>query len=546
MVTHQHAIFPLMLAIVAFGCGDKSPANGAGGAGAGSTTSSTTSGMGGSGGPSSTTSGMGGSGGPSSTTSGMGGSGGSSSTTSTGNCSGTASSSTGAGGSVDSCAAGAPGSLCWGKKFGKGNLSPAAIATDSSGNILVTGYFSGTVDFGNGLLATTSADDFDMYVAKLDPSGNGIWSKRFGDTHFQTGRGIGVDPTGDVVVLAAFDGVIDFCGGPLVANGNDSLDIALVKLDGNGNFKWSKSFGDDDLQQPEGLAVDNSGNIILDGQSWGTVNFGGDPLTSTSDHGALIVAKFDPAGEHLWSKIFQNTGNSYLPYLWRVAVDGQGNVVFAGAFEGSIKFGPAPLVSAGNRDVFVVRLNADGTLAWAKRYGDGLNQEGTSAVADSNGNVFVTGAFHGSLNFGNGPIISTGIGDIFLAKLDPSGNAVWSKRFGDVTSKNLSHTGDEVAVDGAGNSIISGSLLGNADFGGGFHVGGMNGDAYPYVAKFDAAGTYAWSYVGDHSATAQSVGADPNGNVIIAGSFSSPLFFAGASLSTPDKQNTIYALKLTP
>ncbi|MEO7329315.1 MAG: hypothetical protein ABI193_12095 [Minicystis sp.] len=452
-------------------------------------------------------------------------------------------SSSGVGGSGGSsvCGIGA-GSLCWAERFGNGNVVPRSVATDSVGNILLTGYFSGVVNFGAGLL--TSAGGSDMFVAKFAPSGTVLWSKRFGGADGQYGRGIDVDPAGDIVVLCAFDSAIDFGGGLLISKGD--LDVALVKLDAAGNFKWAKSFGGADLQQGEGLAVDGSGNIIIDGLSWGTVNFGGAPLTSTGPKGSIVVAKLDPNGAHLWSHIFQNTANAAAPELWRVAVDDQNNTVFAGAFWGSIDFGAGPVVSAGQRDVFVVKIDPGGSLVWAKRFGDGLDQEGTQAVADASGNVFITGNFNGSLNFGSGSMVSAGSGDIFLAKLDSAGNGLWSKRFGDATSSNMGRAWQEIVADASGNAIISGSLGGNADFGGGFLAGGQAGDANPYVAKFDANGTYTWAYTGSNGgANAQALGADPSGNVIVSGQLVSSLSFAGASL-TPTGSSDIYVLKLSP
>jgi hypothetical protein len=496
--------------------------------------------MGGSLTSSSTTAGGGGSGAGGAGVGGAGGTGigGATSTTTTSSGMG------GSGGGV--CGLGA-GSLCWAERFGNGTVSPAAVATDSNGNILVTGYFLGKVDFGAGLL--TSVGDLDMFVAKFSASGTVLWSKRFGDADGQFGRGIAEDPAGDIIVLCAFAGSIDFGGGPLTSKGGSSysgFDIGLVKFDGAGNFKWAKSFGDADLQQGMGLAVDDSGNIIIDGLSRGTVDFGGAPLTSIGPYGSLFAAKLDHNGAHLWSKLFQNTGNAFPPELWRVAVDSQKNVVFAGAFVGSIDFGAGPLVSAGQRDVFTVKIDPGGGLAWAKRFGDALDQEGTQAVVDPSGNVFVTGNFNGSLNFGSGAMTSAGSGDIFLAKLDPSGEGLWSKRLGDAMSNNMGRAWQEVVADAAGNAIISGSLGGNADFGGGILIGGQLGDAYPYVAKFDGNGTYAWAFTGtSDGVNAQALGADPSGNVIVSGQLSKPISFAGASL-TPTGSIDVYVLKLSP
>ncbi|MEO7329076.1 MAG: hypothetical protein ABI193_10885, partial [Minicystis sp.] len=500
-------------------------------------------GMGGSPASSSTavsgTGGMGGSGGAdaagttASSSTGVGGSGGAASSSST------ASSGVGGGGG---CGPGS-GTLCWAERFGNGNILPAALATDSSGNIFVTGHFGGVVNFGNGPL--TSAGNEDMFLVKFNPGGQSIWSKRFGSAQREWGSSLAVDGNGDVVVTGLFDSSVNFGGGTLTAAGG--YDIFLAKFDSSGAYIWAKIFGDSGLQRASGVAVDGAGNVFVEGTNWDTVNFGSGPLTSTGPNGALTLAKFDPGGAPLWSHIFQNTGNAYAPVCSGVAVDGQGSAVIAGAFYGSIDFGAGSLVSAGKLDAFVVKLDPGGNLTWVKRFGDGLYQEVSHAAVDPNGNIFLTGNFNGSLNFGSGSMVSVGLGDIFLAKLDPSGNGLWSKRFGDITSKNAGFSGQVVTADAAGNAIMSGSLYGNADFGGGFLEGAQSSQGgFPYVAKFDGAGTYAWAYTGNtEHVGAQAVGTDPGGEVILSGSLGNPVSFAGANL-TPTGFSDIYVLKLTP
>ncbi|MBI4702640.1 MAG: hypothetical protein HY744_16080, partial [Deltaproteobacteria bacterium] len=122
------------------------------------------------------------------------------------------------------------------------------------------------------------------------------------------------------------------------------------------------------------------------------------------------------AGGHLWSKRF---GDESYQYGWAVAVDGAGNVFLASGFDGTVDFGGGPLVSAGNWDVFVAKLDQDGKHLWSKHFGDAESQWAYGVAVDTAGSVLVTGEFYGTVDFGGGPLASAGNDDIFVAKLEP-------------------------------------------------------------------------------------------------------------------------------
>ena len=87
------------------------------------------------------------------------------------------------------------------------------VAVDAVGNVSVIGWFDGTVDFGGGPL--TSAGGSDIFLAHYDPTGTHLWSYRFGDTSDEGGSSVSVDAAGNVLVTGHFRGTVDFGGGPL-------------------------------------------------------------------------------------------------------------------------------------------------------------------------------------------------------------------------------------------------------------------------------------------------------------------------------------------
>jgi hypothetical protein len=122
-------------------------------------------------------------------------------------------------------------------------------------------------------------------------------------------------------------------------------------------------------------------------------------------------------GTHLWSRRF---GGTSFDQGLGVAVDGSGNVLVTGVFEGTVDFGGGPLTSAGIIDIFVAKYSGtDGSHVWSRRFGSTIFDEGLGVAVDGSGNVLVTGVFEGTVDFGGGPLTSAGGNDIFLLRLRP-------------------------------------------------------------------------------------------------------------------------------
>ena len=350
------------------------------------------------------------------------------------------------------------GAFGWLKRFGDADYQYGqGIVVDAAGNVLITGYFTGSVDFGGGALA--SAGNEDIFVAKLDPTGAHVWSKRFGDASDQNALSLAVDTAGNVVVLGYFNGAVDFGGGVLTSAGLE--DIFVVKLSAAGGaHQWSKRFGDAMKQFGTGIAVDSADNILLAGSFSGSVDLGSGPLTSLGSEDVL-VAKLDAAGGYVWAS---RHGDSNEQNGVGVATDSQGNVLITGHFKGQLGFG-GPVLSAGAvEDIYIAKLTGGGAHVWSKDFGDAANQQFGQAVAvDGEDNIVLTGYFSGAATFGAGSVTSVDGRDIFAVKLDPAGGHLWNKRFGDLGNQ----FGQATAVDALGNIVLGGYVSGTVDFGGG-------------------------------------------------------------------------------
>lgn len=285
---------------------------------------------------------------------------------------------------------------------GEGSDTCAAVTVDSSGNVIVAGSFTGSLDAG-----TTSAGGEDAFVAKLLQNGTVSWIVPFGDAKSQRARAVAVDALGDIFVLADFDGVVELDGTQLTSAGE--TDIALLKLDGTGALLWAKSFGT--------AGADAAGRLVLDG---GEVVFTGSladdlDLGTGVVAGQAFVARLDEDGNTLQSRGL----SSEQPFsLDAVAVDGQGNTVLAGAFSGALDVGPEVLQSAGGEDAFVVKLGASGSVHWSHSFG-GPDAERATAVAITGSAIVVAGTFLGEITLGNDTLGPSQGEDFFLLALTP-------------------------------------------------------------------------------------------------------------------------------
>lgn len=298
------------------------------------------------------------------------------------------------------------------------------LTTDPDGALIAAGGYSGRLDFGCGPF--DSLDTLDIFISRWEGE-SCDWTQRLGDASWQTVESVGVDLGQNVIVAGEFAGNIDF--GDTVLTSSGGIDIFVAKLSSDGTHQWSRRFGNNvGMQGAAAVAVHLLGNVAVAGLFEGTVDFGGGPLSSQSGHDIFVV-KLDPSGIHLWSKSFHVTRDRCDPLDCQLsgidlAVDGAGNLVLAGFFRDQVDFGGTVLQSAGAEDMFLAKLDVEGDLLWSGSFGDAAAQceieDCTISVAADRGlNTLLSGYLLGTADFGNGPLVSEGDRDVFVAKFGP-------------------------------------------------------------------------------------------------------------------------------
>lgn len=235
----------------------------------------------------------------------------------------------------------ADGNPVWVRTFGDAETQETwDLAADYAGNVVLTGFALGNVDFGDGLRPGAGAPD--VIVVKLDGNGQTLWSRRYGDEGMQFGHTITVDAQNNVIVTGEGSGAIDFGDGAV--GGAGALDFFVVKLDSGGNVVWHRHYGDAANQNGIFGAADRSGAVLLTGSFQGSVDFGGGVLWSAGATDAF-VAKLDKDGNFLWS---WSVGDAQTQAGTAIAAKSLGRAVVAGKVWGTIDLGGGLSVSGGN------------------------------------------------------------------------------------------------------------------------------------------------------------------------------------------------------
>jgi fibronectin type 3 domain-containing protein len=351
------------------------------------------------------------------------------------------------------------GTYQWAIHFGGAgaSITPQAVAVDRGDNVLVTGTFTGTVDFGGG--PKTSAYHADLFVAKYSSSGAYLWAKSYADGGQAVGYSVAADSVGNVVVGGTFLAYIDFADipnytGPTFITGYGHPSAFLAKLSPSGTFLWAKGLLNSGSNEAYGIAVDKNDNILMTGYFVGVVDFGGGLLSSTVG-GDIFLAKYSPLGVYQWVNAFGAMGGGT---GYGVAVDHSNNTVITGFFTGTVDFGSGPVTSVG-QDIFVAKYSTSGSLLWERHAGSPSGASSRSISVDDSGNVTVTGHFSGAIDFGGGSMSGGENTNIFVAQYSSSGADLWSRVF-------TEGTGLGVAADGSGDAIVTGYFCGTTDFGG--------------------------------------------------------------------------------
>ncbi|MBK9108730.1 MAG: T9SS type A sorting domain-containing protein [Saprospiraceae bacterium] len=344
------------------------------------------------------------------------------------------------------------GNFIWVKGIG-GNLGSdvaRSIVIDPSGNgdLFITGDFIGTVDFdpGMGISNLSSAGSNDNFVLKLDKDGNFLWVRAIRGTSNAGSNFITIDPagSGDLYICGLFAGTVDFDPGAGVVQqiSNGSFDLFILKLNRTGDFVWVKTAGGSNFDVAYQIAMDtiNGGHVYITGRFRLAVDF--DPGPGTHVITALgvddiFILKLDQNGQFIWAKDLGGPGFGEGNAL---VIDQQvdGGLYLAGRIGGgSVDLDPGTgvhnVTAVGTTDMVICKFDKDGNFKWAKQMGGAGSETNANSISKHGAYLYISGFFANTIYFDNNNALqlkSAGSSDVFILKLEDSGNFNWVKEMG--------------------------------------------------------------------------------------------------------------------
>ena len=416
----------------------------------------------------------------------------------------------------------------WATKAGSsgGHDEGHGIAKDNAGNSYVTGYFENTATFGS--YSFTSSGGKDIFVAKMDESGNWLWATKAGSSGgHDEGYEITIDNAGNSYVTGYFENTATFGSYSFTSGGG--RDIFVAKMDESGNWLWATKAGSSGgHDEGHGITIDNAGNSYVTGYFENTATFGSYSFTSGGGRD-IFVAKMDESGNWLWATKAGSSGGHDEGH--GITIDNAGNSYVTGYFENTATFGSYSFTSGGGRDIFVAKMDESGNWLWATKAGSsGGHDEGHGITIDNAGNSYVTGYFENTATFGSYSFTSGGGRDIFVAKMDESGNWLWATKAG---SSGGHDEGHGITIDNAGNSYVTGYFENTATFGSYSFTSGGGRDIF--VAKMDESGNWLWATKAGSSGghdEGHGITIDNAGNSYVTGYFENTATFGSYSFTS--------------
>lgn len=331
------------------------------------------------------------------------------------------------------------GNHIWTTYIGGSNVEIASsIKTTLDNHLILIGY-SNSLDFPTttGAFQTNNAGQYDVFIIKIDTSGQVIWSTLFGGMGGELGIDASIDLNNNIIVGGQTNSSnFPFTSGafqPLPLGGNDAF---VAKFNSNGQLLWATCYGGTSTEDAHAITSDYENNVIITGMSNSNDLTISATALQSNNNGFfdIYIAKFSSNGNFLWGTYF---GGSNYDDIYGVQSDSSNNLYFAG-LTSSVDFVTTSNALQSNKnngtDACIFKLSKNGQLLWSTYLGGDDDDAATRIYIDKNNNVTTlintysdTITLIADTIFSNHPI---NFEKVYILTIDSSGNPLWSSYFG--------------------------------------------------------------------------------------------------------------------
>lgn len=313
------------------------------------------------------------------------------------------------------------GALQWNTRFQ--GVGVDIDASKNNGDVFVTGTFAENVTL-NGISFSPKFGNRDAFVMKLDTHGQVVWVSVIGSNSTDSGNEIVAGADGAVAAIGPFDGGSNFTFPDQSAetfNGGDT-DVWLALYNPDGTFRWGTVLKGNGHEEGRGVSLDANGYVLVCGEFDKQLVFGSTTL-QTNGQSDVYIAKYTATGNVSWARKFGSAG---IDAARGIDPSGDGGVIVSGEFSGTIQFDQISLTSVGGKDIFLVKLDENGNVVWAKSFGSTGDELGSEIEVDKEGNIYTAGSYFSGCILPNGVTLnSNGKQDQYLIKWSSAGVPLW-------------------------------------------------------------------------------------------------------------------------
>lgn len=355
-----------------------------------------------------------------------------------------------------------------------------------------------------------------------------VWAKSAKGKKADEALAAVTDANGNTYVVGYYTDTVVFGMDTLRSFGIQyETDAYIAKYDPNGNVLWARAAGGYYADRATGIALDAAGTPYVVGTFNTRIQLGTTFVTGIQND--VFVAKYSTNGVLQWAQGF---GGASTDAGTGIAVSPSGSIYVVGYYLNSATFGGITLTSNGGGDGFLVKLNASGSVSWARSIGGSSFDATTAVTADRFGDVAIAGYFCANTPSVTGPfsLKSTGIYDAFVAKYDANGVVLWSKSIGG----NESELPTSIRNDYAGNFVVAGNYNGSLVSSGiNYPTGGVTMSDI-FLARYNSFGTRSWLVKAGGASFdfVSGLYVDSSGNSYLTGNFNGLTNFGGAALAS--------------
>lgn len=375
-------------------------------------------------------------------------------------------------------------------------------------------------------------------------SATAVTAVSFGGSGYDELFDVAASADGSMVAVGQFHGSMTVDATSLTSAGLS--DVLVIRLAPDGSVVWTASAGGTDQDIANGVTALADGSAVVTGFFAGTVTFGSTSLTSVGMRD-VFVARIGPDGAWQWAT---RGGGSSDEFVSRITEVSDGSFLVTGRFYGTATFGSQSVTSAGDMDVFVARIAADGTWRSATRVGGTTLDLAGGITALSDGTAIVVGSFTGTAAFEGTGITLTSVGarDVFVAKVAVSGGTLvwqWATRAGG-TGTDVALLRGVAAVGTDGTTVVAGTFDGSATFGSLPPVTSVGGED-AFVARVRPDGTWDWVASGGGAANDDVTGivTRSDGSAVVVGSYRNGSAAFGAATVVTTNAWDVFAASIT-